>query len=520
MAAFNNGPSAGSAGAVARRCPISVAQSIEIGAGLMFLGRRPGGVRPAGPAGARGALLAPLTLYLDAGALVRAADRARLAVVLSAPQTRYSSGMIAVMHSAQYLWITGTSLRATPQRVGARRRMERPGVLGHARRRRHRAVPAGALAGQLRLARRLHRQRFHRGVDRQHPSLHDRRRRLETAQPARRPGARAGRCHGCERRGGDAARVARRPRRPMPPRQASRAEVGVAGGARCRRHAPRRPGGNGPMALWAGRWPRGTGAAGGGNETESLRQRAYARLSQAESAAETRRRRRPRCDARRVNPQNPILAQALVRLLIEAEPVRRGIPAESGAAARWPDDVDTLVNAGVLAHRSGDSGAAERWWTRASRSNRLSVGSTAIWPGAWRRAAPSRDALSHYQRYLELVTRAAADDRPSAGVVAVVIKFGDALAHEGEPVSRARSTFGDPHGRPDRTDGARHPGRGAAPRARCAGGERAHFARRAVDQNLPPLIQNLPPSTRKLCAVHAPPSSAARNSTICANSSA
>ena len=92
----------------------------------------------------------------------------------------------------------------------------------------------------------------------------------------------------------------------------------------------------------------------------------YLRLAQAESeagdpaaaAAALRR-------AVDVNPQNPILAQALVRRLIEASQFDEAYRQCQALLARWPDDVNALVNAGVLADRLGDAAAAERWWTQA-----------------------------------------------------------------------------------------------------------------------------------------------------------
>jgi hypothetical protein len=45
----------------------------------------------------------------------------------------------------------------------------------------------------------------------------------------------------------------------------------------------------------------------------------------------------------------------------------------------------------------------------------------------------TKDALRRYERYLALVARAPAGDRPDPReVVAVVIKFGDALARDGQ----------------------------------------------------------------------------------------
>ena len=133
----------------------------------------------------------------------------------------------------------------------------------------------------------------------------------------------------------------------------------------------------------------------------------YLRLAQAESeagdpaaaAAALRR-------AVDVNPQNPVLAQALVRRLIEADQFDEAYRQCQALLARWPDDVDALVNAGVLADRLGDAAAAERWWTQAvardpsQRRVHLYLAERLDARGA------TRDALPHYRRYLELVARA------------------------------------------------------------------------------------------------------------------
>ena len=109
--------------------------------------------------------------------------------------------------------------------------------------------------------------------------------------------------------------------------------------------------------------------------------------------------------------------------------------------ARWPDDVNALVNAGVLADRLGDAAAAERWWTQAvardpsQRRVHLYLAERLDARGA------TRDALSHYRRYLELAARAAVDDRPNPReVVAIVVKFGNALARDGQ-VDTARGQY-------------------------------------------------------------------------------
>ena len=69
---------------------------------------------------------------------------------LEIPQNRYSSGVLAVMHSAQYLWIT--SYYARREASGDERedgaQLASAGVFRCADRGRHRAVCSGTVAGE------------------------------------------------------------------------------------------------------------------------------------------------------------------------------------------------------------------------------------------------------------------------------------------------------------------------------------------------------------------------------------
>jgi tetratricopeptide (TPR) repeat protein len=100
----------------------------------------------------------------------------------------------------------------------------------------------------------------------------------------------------------------------------------------------------------------------------------------------------------------------------------------------WPTDVDTLVNAGVLAYRLRDGKAAEEWWTRALTEDPtlrdVHLYLAELLDATGRTAA----ALPHYQRYLELLAQAdASASRPDPRQAAlVVIKFADALTRTGQ----------------------------------------------------------------------------------------
>src|SRR4030095_14567213 len=64
------------------------------------------------------AVAAPLTLYTTQALWFVLPVVLNWTASMSAPQTRYSSGMLAVMHSAQYLWITRYFARKDAEQAG------------------------------------------------------------------------------------------------------------------------------------------------------------------------------------------------------------------------------------------------------------------------------------------------------------------------------------------------------------------------------------------------------------------
>jgi Tfp pilus assembly protein PilF len=162
----------------------------------------------------------------------------------------------------------------------------------------------------------------------------------------------------------------------------------------------------------------------------------YVRLAQAETTAgrtdgaiEALRR------AIAANPDNPSAARALILRLIESD---RLLDAHGEALAflqRFPDDVDMLVNAGVLEYRLGNAEGAERWWRRAAARDPSQPRIHLYLAERLDARGETHEALGYYRRYLELIVQAPAQaaDRPAPGeVVAVVVKYGDALAKDGQ----------------------------------------------------------------------------------------
>jgi tetratricopeptide (TPR) repeat protein len=133
------------------------------------------------------------------------------------------------------------------------------------------------------------------------------------------------------------------------------------------------------------------------------------------------------------NPQNPAPAHALERLLIESEQFAEAYVHCRAMLERWPADVDTLVNTGVLARRLGDPAAAEQWWSRALEQDPTLLRVHLYLAELLDQRRRTADALPHYRSYLELVVQHATETKPAPReVVPVVVKFADALARQGQ----------------------------------------------------------------------------------------
>ncbi len=439
LAAFNAGSSTDPL-VLSLGLPALSARIVEAGAGLTFL---VGGIAAFAPMARRvpvRALLAPLTLYSTQALWFVLPVAVSWAASIDAPQTRYSSGMLAVMHSAQYLWIT---------RYFAKRDAEQAALAGGWSPWRYwTTLVAGGIALFLPVPW-LASYGWHldftasvfivAAIVNLHHFMID-----GVVWKLRNP--RVGRVLV---QGGTGEASA-----------PNSANVPVEGASTSGETGLRRS----PAFTWgwrialvAGlialaaidqwRYVLAIGHGERGRLIEAARLNpydsgTYLRLAQAESAAGDRGAAAAALQhAVDANPQNPVLAHALVRRLIEANQLREAYARSQALLARWPADVDGLVNAGVLADRLGEPAAAERLWRQAAerdpsqRRIQLYLAERLDARGA------TRDAIAHYRHYLELVTRAPASDRPDPReVIAVVVKFADALVQDGQ-VDVARTQY-------------------------------------------------------------------------------
>ena len=429
LAAFNQGPSHDPL-VLSLGLPVLVARAIQAVAALVFVVAGGLALVSLGRRAPRGALLAPLTLCSTQALWFVVPTAVSWASPLAVPQTRYSSGMLALMHSAQYLWVT---------QYFARRDAESGSLTATWN---ARAYWATLLAGGIALflpvpwlASYVWHADFtasvfivaavvnihHFMIDGVVWKLRSPRVSQLLVKATDRPAA----PHGAPGRM-PAPTPARRPTLGVSWRVAALVMlVGLAALDQWR------------YVLAVGHTDReGLALAARLNPFDSG---ANLRLAQAAShAGDVRETETALRQAVAASPQNPVPARALVRQLVEWQRFGDAYKACQSLLAQWPGDADMLVNAGVLAYRLGDQEAAIRWWNQALAVNGSQFRVHLYLAELLNARGRSADALPHYQAYLEQVTTTSLDARPAPGeIVPAVIKFADALAANGRTAAAA-----------------------------------------------------------------------------------
>jgi tetratricopeptide (TPR) repeat protein len=489
LAAFNEGPSQDPL-TISAALPVNVSRAIQGAAALVFVGAGVMTFRALAGRGARlMSLLPSMTLYVTQALWFVVPILVAWSSSAAAPQTRYSTGILAVMHSAQYLWIThhfarkdaaaaATATGAAQTAAGAR------GWSGWAY---WTTLVAGGVAlfipgpwlasyaGQFDFSSsmlivtavvnihhfildgvvwKLRDPRVSKVLTTTPPSSPSQP--IEASADARATtsaGARAAAPAGARAAAPAAARTAasadaraaasgaapvdeisahaRRSRWPMIARVAAVILLIALAGVDQWRYVLALGGGGDGVAREA---LERASVLNPFDSTVHLRLASAARLSGDEAAMERELRR-----AVAVDSHSPAPYHALERFFIESGRWQEAYDHGQLLIARWPREVDTLVNLGVLAQKLNDPSASERWWRRAldvdESQRQVHLYLAELLDGSGR----TGESLPHYQRYLELVARATQDDPSSASrasaqrTALVVIKFGDALTRANQP---------------------------------------------------------------------------------------
>ena len=142
-----------------------------------------------------------------------------------------------------------------------------------------------------------------------------------------------------------------------------------------------------------------------------------------------------------LNPNDSAVQSRLLRALLDAGRFDEARTALDERIAAQPANAEALVNAGVLAHRTGRIADAIQHWQRALSINPDQPQVQLYVAEGLHELARPAEAVPHYRAYLEALMRDGqrAQENPR-DAIAVIIKFGDALASSGREAD-ARTQF-------------------------------------------------------------------------------
>jgi len=127
-----------------------------------------------------------------------------------------------------------------------------------------------------------------------------------------------------------------------------------------------------------------------------------------------------------VKPEDPAPRQALLRFLIEQNRLDEAYALTEATLQYTPKDVNLLTDRGLLAQGFGHSDIAVESWTRALAIDPRHASAHLYLAGELDREGKPQDASRHYKAFLEIVSRQTGANRPEPQkVIAVVLRMAD-----------------------------------------------------------------------------------------------
>jgi tetratricopeptide (TPR) repeat protein len=138
-------------------------------------------------------------------------------------------------------------------------------------------------------------------------------------------------------------------------------------------------------------------------------------------------------NAMRTDPTNPAPSQALLRILIDANRFDEAMAVTEAALKNSPHDPNLLVDHGFLALQSGRSADARADWDRAIAVDPAQVNAHLYLADELDREGQAQAAASHYAAFLEKVSKSSGPTRPAPEkVIAVVLRMADCQARSAQ----------------------------------------------------------------------------------------
>ncbi|MGA9390553.1 MAG: tetratricopeptide repeat protein [Candidatus Sulfotelmatobacter sp.] len=145
-------------------------------------------------------------------------------------------------------------------------------------------------------------------------------------------------------------------------------------------------------------------------------------------------------EAIRVNPADPAPRQALLRFLVEQKRFDEAFDLTESSLRYTPDDVNLLVDRGLLARRRGHPDVAVESWNRALAIDPGHASAHLYLADELDRQGKALDAAGHYKAFLEITSRQTTANRPEPQkVVAILLRMADCQVRASQPAQALQS---------------------------------------------------------------------------------
>ena len=142
------------------------------------------------------------------------------------------------------------------------------------------------------------------------------------------------------------------------------------------------------------------------------------------------------------DPSNPAPRDALLRYLIEQKRFADAYQLTQVSLDRAPRDADLLINHGILARQLGNPQEAVESWQKALAAAPAQINAHLYLADAFESQDKLPPAIEHYAAYLDAVARAGVQRRPPAEqTAAVVLKLAHCQSETGQ-MAQARRSYG------------------------------------------------------------------------------
>ena len=133
------------------------------------------------------------------------------------------------------------------------------------------------------------------------------------------------------------------------------------------------------------------------------------------------------------NPADPGARQALLRLLIDQDRFDEAFDLTEASLKYTPKDANLLVNRGFLALRRGYNDQAVASWDRALAVDPNQTRTHLYLANELDREGKAEDAASHYNAFLQGIARQGTQDRPAPDkIIAIVLRMADCQARSSQ----------------------------------------------------------------------------------------